>query len=256
MMEPGSMEMDVALRIVDAAATVRMAQARPVCFRVAESAAEREEVYRLRHQLLVAEGWLRAEDQPDGRDHDAYDERSVQITAWEGPAFAGVARVILPVPGQPLYSEQAYGLTLEPRGRVVEASRLFVAPAFRDGQVRIFAGLVGMVWLVGRQAGYDALCGTVTAATHRLYRRLGLEFVQVAPALEHLSQWRYPFLVDVVGSAARVQARWPEWCAPAVAGREPLASRSGPATLGVPASSSAVPGYAPAPGARLWGAGE
>src|SRR4051812_17034093 len=89
----------------------------PLRFKVARTPAELEAVYRLRYRIAIARGWARPEQFPDGLEHDAYDARAVSIAAWDDGSLVAAARIVLPVPGELLPTEVAFGLEIEPRGR-------------------------------------------------------------------------------------------------------------------------------------------
>lgn len=80
---------------------------------------------------------------------------AVQIAGWDGPRLAATARVVYPSPDRPLPTETAFGVTVEPRGQVVDAGRLIVAPEHRDGQHRVLGGLAACIWVAMASCGFQ-----------------------------------------------------------------------------------------------------
>jgi hypothetical protein len=176
-------------RLLAAASELRVA--------VAESDADREAAYRLRYEQVVGGGWVAATDLPDGLEHDAYDAEALQICARAGAALVGTVRLVLPDGGRPLPVEADFGIAVEPRGAVVEAGRLVVAPAYRgDPAHRAWGALFGCAWLTMRARGYSVLAGAAAARTVRRLRALGLPFEILGPARPHWGEDRHPVRLD------------------------------------------------------------
>ena len=157
----------------DALAAQLIARAVPLVFSVAQSPAEREAVYRLRYSIVVEKGWAKPEDYPDGLERDAYDDTAVQIVAWDADELAAAARLVLPVPGHPLPTEEAFGLKIESRTQVMDVGRTCVAQAYRDAQHRVLAGLLGRTWIEMRARGCTEACGIFASSVVRMYRGMG-----------------------------------------------------------------------------------
>src|SRR5437868_1333918 len=68
---------------------------------------------------------------------------------------AGAARVASPAPDRPPPAEAAFGIVVPPRGRVVDAGRLIVAPEHRDGEHRILGGLAACIWNAMAARGFQ-----------------------------------------------------------------------------------------------------
>jgi hypothetical protein len=144
---PGSAELDaLSRRLLAAVPELRVAVAEP---------AEREAIYRLRAEHIVAAGWAVL---PADREVDAHDACALQIGAWRGPTLVGAIRLVLP--GEPLPVEEAFGLRIEPLGAVAEAGRLVIAPAQRrDPAHRAWGALFACVWLTLREHELSVLAG-------------------------------------------------------------------------------------------------
>jgi len=185
---------------MDALAAQIVARAAPIHFGVAQSPAGPKAVYRLRYCVVIERGWAKPEDFPDGLEHDAYDDRAVQLGAWDGEVLAGTARLVLPAPGQPLPTEEAFGLEIGPAGQVVDVGRVCVAPAYRDAQHRVFWGLLSQAWIEWRVRGFTQACSILTASVARICRRCGLQVVTLGPPRSYWSEVRAPALIRAADS--------------------------------------------------------
>jgi N-acyl-L-homoserine lactone synthetase len=179
----------------DALAAQLIARAAPIRFSVAQSSAEREAVYRLRYSIVVEKGWARPEDFPDGLERDGYDDTAVQIVAWDADVLAATARLVPPIPGHPLPTEEAFGLTFASRMRLMDVGRTCVAPAYRDAQHRVLAGLLGRTWIELRAGGFTNACGIISPAVVRMCRGMGFDVVLLGAPRLVWGQNRYPVLL-------------------------------------------------------------
>jgi hypothetical protein len=170
--------------------------------------ADRDAVYRLRHQVVMARGWADAAAFPDGREWDADDDRAIHVVAWAGEQVAATTRVILPSPGQRLPTEAAFDLTVEPQGRVANIDRVAVAPEYSDLRHRLLMAILGRGWQVVRAHGFHHWAGVSTAATIRLYRLAGMHTVVLGPPRQFWGEDRYPILFDPIASAQPLARRW------------------------------------------------
>jgi N-acyl-L-homoserine lactone synthetase len=164
---------------------------------VAETAEEREAVYRLRYECLIERGWARASDFPDGLERDEYDADALHLAAWVGPHLVGAVRMVTPVADRRLPIEAAFDLALEPRGEVVDGGRLVIAPLYRgDGAHRLLALLFARFWMEADRRGFAHIAAAAPRSAIALYRRVGLD-VQIlgAPRL-HWGEERLPLLLS------------------------------------------------------------
>jgi hypothetical protein len=154
---------------------------------------------------VIAEGWVQPEELPDGREVDGYDDRSVQIAAWEEETLVGTGRVVLPAPGSRLPVEDAFDLEVEPRGRVVEIGRVLIAEGRRgDPAHAAWGALFARAWVEVRARGFVIMAGSASAGLVARYRALGLPFEILGPAQDYWGEERHPVRLDP--SAAR--PRW------------------------------------------------
>jgi N-acyl-L-homoserine lactone synthetase len=195
---PGIAELDrLSERLLAAVGDLRLA--------LATTDAEREATYRLRYEQVVADGWARPEELLGGLERDAHDGDALHVAAWDEEALAGTLRLVLPAPGRPLPVEVAFGLEIEPAGRVVEAGRLVVAAAYRgDPAHRIWGALLARGWLSLRERGFSVLAGAASPRMVARLRALGLPFEILGPARPYWGEDRHPVRLD----PAHGRPRW------------------------------------------------
>jgi hypothetical protein len=151
---------------------------------VAHTVAELLSVHRLRYENTRLE-------------RDAYDDRALQLGAWRGSALVSTMRLVLPVPGRRLPTEDAFELVVDPDGEVVDLGRMLSGPAFEgDPAHRVWGGLFALAWQEARARGYTVLAGVTTAAEAERYRSLGLAFEVLGPARTYCGAQRQPVRVD------------------------------------------------------------
>jgi N-acyl-L-homoserine lactone synthetase len=184
----------------DILAAQLIARAAPLMFSVARSPAECEAVYRLRYAIVVEKGWAKPEDFPNGIERDAYDDAAIQITAWNNDTLAAATRLVLPVPGHPLPTEETFGLRIESRTQVVDVGRTCVAKPYRDARHRVLAGLLGRTWIEMRAGGFTEACGIFTPAVVRMYRAMGFHVTILSTPRLVWGEARSPVLIRPVES--------------------------------------------------------
>lgn len=169
----------------------------PLRFDVAAGARERDAVHRMRCDCILAEGWARAEDFPDGRERDADDDRATFLVCRDGDALAGSVRIVAPAAAAPLPVERDFGVRARPPGRVVEVGRLIVAPGARAGRSHlVLGGLCARAWLLVSASGHVGAISTATPALIELYRGLGLRVSVLGPARSHWGARRAPIAIE------------------------------------------------------------
>jgi N-acyl-L-homoserine lactone synthetase len=204
----GDPQAQALLSQADELARGMVAAVSPLRISVTQSPEELTAVYRLRYEVIIARGWARPEDLPDGLERDEYDELAVHIAAWDGPRIAATSRLVLPRLDQLLPTERAFEVRIEPRDQVVDMGRQIVAHAYSNVQHLAFAALLGQTWLEMRVRGFMHVCGDFSPVVMRLYRLMGFQVTQVGPAREFWGEERCPIVVDVVGSVPSLLKRW------------------------------------------------
>jgi hypothetical protein len=203
------------LTALDALSERLLAAAVPLRVEVATTDAAREAAYRLRYDQVVSHGWIDPTALPDGVEVDGHDADALQICAWDDGTAVGTLRLVFPSDARPLPVEEAFGLVIEPAGRVVEAGRLVIAAAYRgDPAHRAWGALFGCAWRTMRARGYSVLAGSAAFRTVEQLRALGLPFEVLAPARRHWGEDRHPVRLDPSDGD-------PRWFQPAAAHRPP-----------------------------------
>jgi N-acyl-L-homoserine lactone synthetase len=190
-----------ALKVIDLLAAEWTAAAWPITFRLA-TAHELDEVFLLRYRTIVEEGWARAEDFPDGRERDEFDDDAIHIVGLDGQALAATSRLVLPRARRPLPTEEAFELDVPLATGLADLGRMVVAPDYRNGNHRIFAGLLGRAWLEARSCGFDGIVGSASAAVIERYEELGVQVAILGPPRRHWGEKRFPVCLDVGATAA------------------------------------------------------
>ncbi len=183
-----SERLNKALQALDLLSRNLIDKAAPVRFEVAQSTPAREAAFRLRYQALVDRGAIKPEEMPDGLERDDQDDRAIQVVGWDGNTAIATGRLVTPVPDQPLPTEQAFGLVIEPRGEVIDIGRYTVSRDYAQKEGRFFVGMLGFCWLE--------------------YRRIGFIVTELAPPHSYYGEDRYPCWYDVVGSANVLIGKW------------------------------------------------
>ena len=193
-----------ALALMDSLAEFVVGHSAPVRLDLARSESDREAVYRLRSQVVLALGWTGLEGSSDGIERDGCDDDAVHIVAWSGADLAATARLVFPREGLLLPTEAAFKIEVAPRGQVADWGRMAVAPKYQGPGHRVLWGLLAESWLVMRMHGYSQLCGILDSKMIGLYHRMGLEFEVLAPAQWYWNEERYSCRFDVAASAPGV----------------------------------------------------
>ena len=150
----------------------------PFDYRVAADASEREIAFRLRGSAVIDRGWCTADDLPGGMERDEYDDRAIQVIGWDGDVAMSTGRVVLP-PGLP--TEEACGLVVEPRGRVVDVGRMCVARSHQSLEHAALIGLMCRLYLAMRERGFEVACGMMSAPARALMGLFGLRLEILGP---------------------------------------------------------------------------
>jgi hypothetical protein len=175
-------------------------------FTVATDEAERDVGYRLRYLAVIDQGWAPETAFPDGRDRDAYDDGAVHVIGWDGDRAVATGRLVLP-PG-PLPTEAICGITIEPRGRVVDVGRMTVVSDHQSTRHAAFLALLARLYLEVRARGYEVACGLMSARARSLMRLLGVPIEVLAEERPYCGDARAPVRFTVGGSSTSLTARW------------------------------------------------
>jgi GNAT acetyltransferase-like protein len=143
---------------------------------VADSPSDLIAAHRLRYRDASAHGRATAEGDRDGLERDAFDVRALQVCAWDRDTLVGTLRVVLPMPGKRLPVEEAFDLTVEPAGEVVDVGAPVVAPGLGAERAKqVTDGLLAQAWFETRARGYLVMSGVASSRLAERYRALGLD---------------------------------------------------------------------------------
>lgn len=158
---------------------------------IARTADEVREVQRLRYKIFIESAGLSSAINPDGLDRDEFDAYCDHLIVRDSGTLevVGTYRLLNPRGARQigrLYSESEFdlGRLAHLRGRLVEAGRACIHPAYRSGAVimLLWAGLAAYVRR--EECEYLAGCGSLSLAdggrnAHAVYR--GLSRTNLAP---------------------------------------------------------------------------
>jgi hypothetical protein len=162
----------------------------------------------LRYAVVVEHGWAEAEAMPDGQDRDQYDDDAWHIGAWDHDSLAGTIRLVFPLRGRLLPTEEAYGVQISPRGLVVDASRIAIDRAHRSASHQLLMALSAQSWLELRSRGFHELAATATEEILTLVRGLGFVATPLAPAQWYCGEMRVPFQFDMLSTMRGLVTHW------------------------------------------------
>lgn len=181
---------------LDVLALEWMNAALPVDFRVARNEKEHEAVYRLRYEVVAAHGWADPAQLPAHSERDAHDARALHVIGWDEERLVAAARLVFPLPGHRLPTEEAFEVNVGPRGRVVNVDRVIVAGDRRTRGHALFRGLLGYCWREIRGRGFVTWTGVASAGMIRLYHSLGIQPAVLGPSRPYWGEERYPIRFD------------------------------------------------------------
>jgi len=208
---------------------------------VALSPRQFEDVFRLRYQVYCLEkGYEDAARFPDGLERDRYDGHAVQMLVRHRQTHlaVGAVRLILPDRSAPSWSfpfEDLCGYTMlgrrldgvgSPPHNVAEVSRFAVSrnllasvwepamdrwegatgakPDERCSSQLVALGLIALLFGVSAEYGVHVWYAMMETALARHLARLGIEFRQIGPAVEHRGR-RQPMMARVDDLLARIE---------------------------------------------------
>jgi N-acyl-L-homoserine lactone synthetase len=174
-----------------------LANLAPMSVEVARSREDVDAVLRMRYECVVAQGWVRPSDYPDGRERDADDEGATFVVCRDDDEIIGCMRLVPPRPDRPLPTEREFRVRVRPAGKVAEAGRIIVSPRIRAGRSHlVIGGLCARGWLLAREQGYERAVSTATPELIELYRGLGLSITVLGPPQMHWGEERVPIQID------------------------------------------------------------
>ena len=175
----------------------------PFVYRLAADDAELETAYRIRGEVVVAQGWRPRAELPDGLERDEYDDRALHVLGWDGDTPMSTGRVVLP-PGLP--TEDACELVVAPPGEVVDVGRMCVLPSHQGLEHAAFIGLMCRLYLEMRAHGYAVACVMMTSRAQVLVRHLGLQIEALGPARTYWNEPRTPVRFSLLSNLEVVES--------------------------------------------------
>ena len=166
----------------------------------------RDIAYRLRCRAVIDHGWRSAADFPDGRECDTFDARAVHVLGWDGPTPISTGRLVLP-PG-PIPTDDACGITVEPRGEVVDVGRMTVARSHQGPGHSGFTSLLARLYLEVRARDYAFACGMMSPRARSVLRLLGLPVEVLGDDRQHWGEPRAPVRFAVTIDPASLGDKW------------------------------------------------
>lgn len=201
-------EQDALYRAGDLLAAQLVRAVAPFELRAATTPEARGAILRLRYAVIVEHGWAEAASMPDGQEHDPFDDEALHLGAWDGKALAGTIRLVFPQKRRLLPSEEACGVRISPRGRVVDASRIAIDRRYRNATHQLLMALSAQSWLEMRARGYQELAATATEDILALVRDLGFSVEVLGPAQWYCGELRVPFHFDMVATLRGLVEHW------------------------------------------------
>lgn len=193
----------------------------PFCVSFGVGTSDRDDEYRLRHQVFVRECGFIADRSPAQLERDDFDDASCSFVLRDARSgeVAACQRLVLPdwlPPGtatnlesqyRPMTDGRRIDFNAVPRSSWAEASRTTVAPKYRWGSsatslpamVAIRYASVALALVLGRQS----LLSLSELPTARLIRRLGFSMIQVGGAVNYHGV-RATFQMDIAAMALSV----------------------------------------------------
>lgn len=171
---------------------------RPLQFREATQAPEREACLRLRYQAVIERRLASAESFPDGLESDCFDADAVHVLGFDGDRPIAASRIVLPAAGRALPTVVAFGVHLPAAADVVEWGRIVVDPDYRGDGHRVFLGLAARCWLSTRARGYTTVIGATPKRLVALFDTLGFTVTVLGAARQYWGEERHPVLFGSV----------------------------------------------------------
>lgn len=176
----------------------------PMELGIAETAEERERVYRMRYETVVEQGWGKPEDFPDGLEKEPIDDEALHIVCHDRGRLAGTVRMVLPSPPRLLPLEEAYEMRIEPFGEVVDGGRLVIAHDYRgEPRHQVLLGLFGAFWLEARKHGFERIAAVAPRKVIGLYEDLGFDVTVLGEPRYYWGDERYPIMIAGTQEQAR-----------------------------------------------------
>ncbi len=202
----------------------------------------RDEVFRLRYQVYCVENPFEdPANNPDGLEHDSYDERGIHclLRHKRSHAWAGAVRLILPNQNDPTRSYALQEVCQDPMiadperfpiPKMAEVSRFCISKDFRKRQgdwlypqsnepeerqderrvvPNMTLGLIEGLVSMSLDNGVFYWCAVMERPLLRLLSRLGIHFDNIGPLVEYHGR-RQPCIIELRAMLLRVHEERPD----------------------------------------------
>jgi hypothetical protein len=196
-----------ALGITDAVTRAVVETLPTIDFRVARTPMELDAIFRARYEVALDEGWINSETWPDGRERDGWDDAAVHVAGWEGDSLVAATRLVFPVAGRSLPTEEAFDLIVEPRELVADTGRTLVTTHHRHRDHQVFFGAFCAAWQEVRAHGCCFATGAMAADVIRRCDELGMALSVLAGPIELWGEDRYAAYFSPLAFAEEIARR-------------------------------------------------
>jgi hypothetical protein len=176
-------------------------------FTIATDDNAREVAYGLRFQAVIDAGWAVQSEIADGRERDKYDERAVHLICWDDNTAVATGRLVMP--GTVLPTEEICGISVEPKGLVVDVGRMMVVRTHQSHRHSVFLALLARLYIEVRLRNFDTACGLMSERARSLMRLLGLQLEVLGEERLYWGELRAPVRFSIAGNAAPPANRAP-----------------------------------------------
>jgi hypothetical protein len=125
---------------------------------------------------------------------------------WDADLPIATGRLVLPA--QALPTERACGISVEPRGRIVDVGRMTVVPTHQGPGHTGFLALLASLYLEVRERDFPFACGVMSPRARSVLRLLGLPVELLGPDRPYWGEPRAPVRFAVMVDPASLSARW------------------------------------------------
>ena len=151
------------------------------------------DIFRVRYKVYCLErGYERADDYPDGLEHDEYDPYSMHFIAYLNSSPVGTVRLILENPfGFPVerYCNADLKTICPTADRIAEISRLAVSYQAVKGcaveRSKITLGLIRELYYTSREVNIRYLVSAMSKSLDRLLNRCGMSFIKAGLPVDY-----------------------------------------------------------------------
>lgn len=174
-------------------------------FGLAETDADRREVFHLRYQAVLERHWAAPNELDDEMERDADDDVALHVVARNGDRIAGTTRLVLDRDRvNKLLHEHRLDSILAVEGTGF-GGRLVIERSYRHRVREIFVGFAAVTWRACHQHGIHRLVSFTAENALRFYRAAGLPLRVIGDPEVYAGAERFPVVLDEEIAAAFLQ---------------------------------------------------